>query len=92
MQSSPHQYKYELEVDYPRPEWAHYIANALVVDKELKPKLITKTITVINQSTLKVYTIIQSLKRFAQKLLNNSYFLILFFLSNIGAGNLYLWI
>jgi hypothetical protein len=51
----PTQYKYELEVDYPRSEWAHYVANALVVDKELKPKMITKTITVVNEKTLKVY-------------------------------------
>jgi hypothetical protein len=51
----PTQYKYELEVDYPRSEWAQYVANALVVDKELKPKMITKTITVVNEKTLKVY-------------------------------------
>jgi tRNA threonylcarbamoyladenosine modification (KEOPS) complex Pcc1 subunit len=55
-------YKYDLEVDYPRPEWAQYVANSLAVDKELKPQKITKTITVVNGKTLKVKFVCVDLK------------------------------
>jgi tRNA threonylcarbamoyladenosine modification (KEOPS) complex Pcc1 subunit len=37
-------YKYELSIDYPKSEWAQYVANTLSVDKELRPKVISKKI------------------------------------------------
>jgi len=43
----------ELEVDYPRAEWAQIICNSLAVDKELHPNQVHKELS-IHGNTLKI--------------------------------------
>jgi len=45
-QDTEFRFKYELEVKFPRNEWANVVRNSLAVDKELHPDQVKKSLTV----------------------------------------------